>query len=633
MERENRERRKRKEETGRPQPIPDELRRRKEDERSKLFNRNFEMEEEEGWQKAGGKSSSKQNSSRTGRGNRVGRHNMIPVTSIFISNLPEGIKDIVLLKNFAVFGDLLSVYVAKKRDKFNNLFGFLRFANVSNVNELVARMSNVCIDGAKIGVNLAKYDRWNCEEQKKGNEGMARNESKPPSQTGFGNPVWNRKFQAGQSSYKDVLSNSYKMERQIMGPSKTVILSPIESLAEKQWSKCSLWGEVKNVKDLGNLNRLVKELGFLDGHVRYVGGLSVLVTFVDEEEASDFLLHRKETWKNYFDSLKVWDGKCNLEERLTWIIIKGVPVSLWDPTTFDIIGNSFGKVVVPSSASILSENLSFEKVGILIRSNKEINENIIIKRKDQAFKVHVYEDLSSWLPEVMEEKDRPFVSRPSPEYSDGGCNNCFSKKEFRSIGEDTQGRGLGAQDVRHATGFPEIPQSQKEFENGSNRRSEDGKFESGGPNSTSGPKSKKRRKNKRKRSSGSPGSFMSGLSKDFGPSLECLNELNREERLGSDFQIGEKSLGGKTGASSQNTQKLTEMSGVFNNEARELNKQKNRVNPQNSSIMPNQSGIEMEEEEVQGTMQFGESVGVRLKEFEKPVRELVKGEVFSRSAQ
>lgn len=612
--RERRERRRSKEESGRPSPVPEELRRRKREEQAKLFNLDEDLMEKEGWQEANRKEHRNMRSRR-----RVERSNKIPATSFFISNLPEGIKDITLLKNFAGFGDLLSVYVAKKRDKFNNLFGFLRFANVSDINELEASMNNVCIDGAKIGVNVAKYDRWFKDENIKSTDVGARKDSSRFSRSDFMHPVWNRKEKDGKLSYKEVLSGSSLSNNHIQGSSKTVMLAPSESLAEKSWLKSSLVGEVKTFTNAGNLQVILKELGVPDVQVRYLGGVSMMMTFDNSELANEFLLNRLEDWKKIFTYLVVWDGTYNQEERFLWLIIKGVPVSLWDPITFDIVGNSFGNVVIPSGASVLSKDLSYDRVGILVRGNKMIDEHLIIKRKDQTFRVHVYEDRYPWSPE-NNEKGRS----NRPEFSETERDDGTSKEETIRCSGNSKTKGLEAQNVSHESGIFKNSNSHVERQEETQRSGE-----SGGPFSSNGPKTKKRRKNKRKRSSGSPGSSSFGPQVDLGPSLECIKDLIHNDGEGS----GGQSTGRKTGGMNDEIQ-VSPSRGLSSRKGSQV-----RVREEgNGSITPDSTvaeKVQMEEMEIETdvTLEVGAKVGVNLEDFRSPVRDLIKGEVLPTNFQ
>ncbi|KAD4887914.1 hypothetical protein E3N88_19986 [Mikania micrantha] len=78
-------------------------------------------------------------------------------TTFFISNLPEGITDARFKEAFLKFGRLSDAYVARKRDRRGNIFGFIRFIDVKEVNNLLLELNSVKLEGAKLEANIAKY--------------------------------------------------------------------------------------------------------------------------------------------------------------------------------------------------------------------------------------------------------------------------------------------------------------------------------------------------------------------------------------------------------------------------------------------------------------------------------------------
>ncbi|KAI3744324.1 hypothetical protein L1987_57403 [Smallanthus sonchifolius] len=84
---------------------------------------------------------------------------LIPATSYYVSNLPEGTTSKDLAPYFQNYGRLVDIYVAAKKDKSGSFFGFVRFEDVDNKWELEKAMTEIHIDNARLSVNLAKFDR------------------------------------------------------------------------------------------------------------------------------------------------------------------------------------------------------------------------------------------------------------------------------------------------------------------------------------------------------------------------------------------------------------------------------------------------------------------------------------------
>ncbi|XP_022031309.1 RNA-binding motif protein, Y chromosome, family 1 member A1-like [Helianthus annuus] len=87
-----------------------------------------------------------------GKGARVPQ-----ITKLFVSNLPEGSTPWELTCFMQRFGDVWKSYVAKKRDKVGNRFGFISFKYVIDWKELVKKINGVNMGGRKLKVNVARF--------------------------------------------------------------------------------------------------------------------------------------------------------------------------------------------------------------------------------------------------------------------------------------------------------------------------------------------------------------------------------------------------------------------------------------------------------------------------------------------
>ncbi|KAI3810316.1 hypothetical protein L1987_19928 [Smallanthus sonchifolius] len=107
------------------------------------------------WQTAGGKRrSEKRNNHHYGKKRSWGKS----VTSFFVSNLPKGTKAMDLKACFEDYGRVVDSYVAAKKDKAGNSFGFIRFEGVKDKLGMEIQLKDVKLNNARLSVNLAKYD-------------------------------------------------------------------------------------------------------------------------------------------------------------------------------------------------------------------------------------------------------------------------------------------------------------------------------------------------------------------------------------------------------------------------------------------------------------------------------------------
>ncbi|MFS8018831.1 putative RNA recognition motif domain, nucleotide-binding alpha-beta plait domain superfamily [Helianthus anomalus] len=90
--------------------------------------------------------------------NRKSRGDGVEITFL-VQNLPERTTKEILWRSFQPHGFVTDAYVARKKDKKGNFFGFVRFVGVGNFGETIQQMNTVKIFEAKVTVSLAKYDK------------------------------------------------------------------------------------------------------------------------------------------------------------------------------------------------------------------------------------------------------------------------------------------------------------------------------------------------------------------------------------------------------------------------------------------------------------------------------------------
>ncbi|KAM0026466.1 putative RNA recognition motif domain, nucleotide-binding alpha-beta plait domain superfamily [Helianthus debilis subsp. tardiflorus] len=77
--------------------------------------------------------------------------------SFFVTKLPKGCTPWELRKGLEGYGVISGTYVAKKRDKLGNKFGFVSFVEVKDRGVLEKSLSGVKLGDTKLKINLAKF--------------------------------------------------------------------------------------------------------------------------------------------------------------------------------------------------------------------------------------------------------------------------------------------------------------------------------------------------------------------------------------------------------------------------------------------------------------------------------------------
>ncbi|KAJ0765763.1 putative RNA recognition motif domain, nucleotide-binding alpha-beta plait domain superfamily [Helianthus annuus] len=333
--------------------------------------------------------------------NRKSKGNGVEITFL-VQNLPERTTKTQLRNAFQPFGYVSDAYVARKKDKRGNSFGFIRYVGVENIDETLVDMNTVKILEAKVSVSVAKYDKnhkkfiytskvfgekaWQPKEQMQTNH-----------QSCQGAPSRGKATVKEGLSFADLFQNGKQVND--MGAKKINISNkgpkyPLHCMGR------SIHGVAKNLNTLNNLNNILESGGLENYGLSYIGGLSVLLTLGDSGRVRDIISNHSDSLSNVFSHFHVWNGEDLPLERIVSLRIIGVPVHLRDNALFDQIGGLFGTVVQESSFSWVDSNNSDSMVMVLVTPDKRIDESVIINWKERSYVVWVAEAVGVWKPEL-----------------------------------------------------------------------------------------------------------------------------------------------------------------------------------------------------------------------------------------
>ena len=79
--------------------------------------------------------------------------------TFYITNFPPHASTFFLRKGFEVCGILEDVFVANNRNRNGEVYGFVQYAKVRNMNKLLKALNNVCFGQYCIRAMLARFDR------------------------------------------------------------------------------------------------------------------------------------------------------------------------------------------------------------------------------------------------------------------------------------------------------------------------------------------------------------------------------------------------------------------------------------------------------------------------------------------
>ncbi|GKD51395.1 RNA-directed DNA polymerase, eukaryota [Tanacetum coccineum] len=164
-------------------------------------------------------------------------------------------------------------------------------------------------------------------------------------------------------------------------------------------------GKVKEFSSIPNLHTILKDEGFSDVNVSYIGGLWVLLELTSMDTKLNLMNHIGV--KSWFHTLQEACDDFVSDERIVWVDIEGVPLKAWSRETFTRIGKIWGETLD------LEENAdsSFGRKRLCIKTKHvtSILETFKLIVKGRVYMVRAKE-LFTWNPTFLEYKEREYSS-------------------------------------------------------------------------------------------------------------------------------------------------------------------------------------------------------------------------------
>ncbi|GKV37223.1 hypothetical protein SLEP1_g45280 [Rubroshorea leprosula] len=284
-------------------------------------------------------------------------------TPFFFSNFPDDWGYADMWKTFVKFGRVYDIYSPKRRSKNGSRFGFVRFLEVKNIEELEMQLDQIRVGGQKLWVNTPRYN----DMKGGGGEQKKYHETKPNIQ---------------DRSYAEVVKGM--QERRLIEGSKPMINQdrerrPVRSRIRTEsghrrsgirkvwqergqgenwarieynvkpedcaWLKGCYVGMVHSVGMVRNLQEKFYMKGYFPCRIRAMGGKLVLLDCEDEDELKD-LVEMASDWLNqWFENVRPWTPEAVAKERFVWLRCQGAPLNVWGPEFFEKMASSWGKFI------------------------------------------------------------------------------------------------------------------------------------------------------------------------------------------------------------------------------------------------------------------------------------------------
>ncbi|GJY87322.1 RNA-directed DNA polymerase, eukaryota [Tanacetum coccineum] len=266
-----------------------------------------------------------------------------------------------------------------------------RFINVFSEERLVNNLCTVWIDRYKLHANIARFQRpAGKKEGDGGNKSSVVTAPKEHTKTSG---------KSGEdNSYMGVLKGDKRMETKVKNSGPSTVLGD-ECVMSKKISN-ALFGRVKEFASLANLKVALGNEGFMEIVIKYMGELWVMLEFKTEESKLKFKDNIGAM--SWFSQIIEASIDFEIEGRIAWVEVEGIPFRLWSGNTFARIADKWGKLLDVDD----QEETCFhsKRLCIHMKSGNSINEEFKIIHRGKIYWIRSNET-PGWVPDFTDDID------------------------------------------------------------------------------------------------------------------------------------------------------------------------------------------------------------------------------------
>ncbi|MCH89790.1 RNA recognition motif, partial [Trifolium medium] len=259
-------------------------------------------------------------------------------TSFFFTNIPEDVLVVDLWKVFAKFGRVGEVYIPNKVDRWGRKFGFVKFLEVKNVEELNVKLGEVWCGTFKLRINLARFGR-NINQKARGQ----------PSENKVDGPSFKEVLGGGVVLSDKKLKGKEITETAVLKlPNDALLLSsPLQLEPDMEFIytlESSVVGRLSKGKNIKQIQFNLCMEGYRNIRVANMGEGLVLV-FSESGGDVGLAISKKSWWEGLLEDLRPWSPLMVTTKRDVWVRLYGVPLQLWNEQVFGSILKPRGDIV------------------------------------------------------------------------------------------------------------------------------------------------------------------------------------------------------------------------------------------------------------------------------------------------
>ena len=320
----------------------------------------------------------------------------------------ENISYIALRQGFEVCGILEDVYLAKKRNVYGGVFGFVRFGKVLNVEKLLKALNNVWFGDYRVVAKVASFDRFGNRKNdvrvkdevvnfKGGRDINVVRDNFMVQERGVGTEdagcgkaeVEVAVENEGREGFsRAVRKGLYEVKKynQIFVPKYTSLDS------DMSWVAKGVVVSVLNGDAIPVLQRRIFDAGFVNLVIIPMGADKVFLRSLDDVDVSTTLPGACEFFNNFFSQPVRWNKDTLVRERGAWVRIYGVPLHAWNYEFFKLCVYDSGRLLKIDDITLDRDRFDYARVLVATSSLEIIKAEANIMVDGVLFEFKIVEE-------------------------------------------------------------------------------------------------------------------------------------------------------------------------------------------------------------------------------------------------
>ena len=346
-----------------------------------------------------------------------------PFVSFYFTNVPENISYISLRRGFEVCGIMEDVYLARKRNVNGGVFGFVRYGNVRDVDNLLKALNNVWFGDWRVVAKVASFDRLGNKylgvgvkggggikkESVVGGEGSDRQVGRVISTEAINVAVRESDAGAEAAGRGEVVLKVVEgidMKEGAAGLAKVGTKGPYakdginrvfipkytSSANDMMWASKGVVVSVLCRDALPVLQRRIFDAGFVNLAIIPLGADKVFLRSMDEVDVSITLTEAAEFFDNFFSKPVRWSKDFLVRERGAWLRIYGVPLHAWNYDFFKLCVYDCGRLLRIDDVTLDRDRFDYARVLVSTSSLDIIKREASIVVDGVFLEFHIIEE-------------------------------------------------------------------------------------------------------------------------------------------------------------------------------------------------------------------------------------------------